>query len=85
MNEKCAKCGRVYTDPEEGFYWEDRNGRWRKPCKICISEYNKTPDQHRKRLANNKKYLKTEKGKKAQARSKKKRMERYYREKENAK
>lgn len=68
QGELCKKCGTFYEDPEKGFYWEARKGHWRKPCKQCISEYNKKPSQRKKRIERQKKYLQTEKGREAQKR-----------------
>lgn len=61
----CKKCNTLWPDAEEAFYYDDRISGYRKPCKKCISEYNKRPDQHEKRMATNQKYLKSEKGRAA--------------------
>lgn len=81
--ETCKKCGTFYPDPEKGFYWEDRKGGWRKPCKQCIRDYNNTPRQKKKRLKARKKYAKTLKGQAATKKANENKMKKYYREKEN--
>ena len=78
QGETCKKCGTFYEDPAEGFYWEERKHGWRKPCKKCIAEYNKTPKMKKVRDAINKKYKKTEKGQEAIKRSQANRMKRYW-------
>jgi hydrogenase maturation factor HypF (carbamoyltransferase family) len=52
----CHRCDTFYENPDEAFYWEERVGNYRRPCKKCIAEYNKQPDQYRKRQAANKRY-----------------------------
>ena len=69
----CKKCNTFYEDPEEGFYWEDRVGNYRRPCKECIAEYNKQPEQYEKRLAANKRYQQSKKGQESEKRSRIKR------------
>lgn len=78
--ETCNKCGKYWEDPSEGFYWEERKGGWRTPCKQCIKEYNNSPRQRKKRLKARKKYNKTEKGKAAAKKAYERRLRRYYSE-----
>lgn len=78
-SETCNKCGTEYPDPEEGFYWEDRKGGWRRPCKQCIKDYNNQPEQKAKRLAARKRYAQTLKGREAIKRTNANRMRKYYR------
>ena len=80
--EICKKCGVFYQDPSEGFYWEKRKDGWRKPCKVCIKNYNDLPKQKRNRLKAHKRYRKTDKGKLATKAAQATRMKRYYRNKE---
>jgi len=48
--EYCRKCETWYEKPfEEHFYWETRQGWWRKPCKKCISKYNKEQREKNKK------------------------------------
>jgi len=54
----CKKCGVKYDDPSEGFYWETRKCGWRKPCKTCISDYNKSPKRYKKKLKYNREFRK---------------------------
>lgn len=75
--ELCKKCGELYDDPAEGFYWEKRKHGWRKPCKKCISKYNKTPEQKEKRYAANERYKQTEAGQESMKRSQANRMKKY--------
>lgn len=70
LGETCKKCGTYYEDPSDGFYWEERKGYWRKPCKKCIARYNKRADQKTQRYAANEKYKQTEKGHESIERSK---------------
>lgn len=77
-SELCKKCGTLYDDPSEGFYWEKRKHGWRKPCKKCIAKYNKTPEQKKKRNAANRRYIETDKGQEAMQRSMANRMKRFH-------
>lgn len=61
----CHKCGVLWEDADKAFYFDKRIGYYRRPCKKCISRYNKRPDQHEKRMAINARYFKTEKGREA--------------------
>jgi hypothetical protein len=81
QGETCKKCGTFYEDPAEGFYWEERKHGWRKPCKKCIAEYNKTPKQRKKRYQANLRYLKTERGQEASQRSNANKLKKYWDEK----
>lgn len=62
----CAKCGQTYDKPSEAFYWEPRKNNYRKPCKKCLSEYNKTPGQKKRRYEYLVEYRKALKIKKTQ-------------------
>jgi len=66
----CRKCGRDYSSMSEGFYWDSSRVLWRRPCKKCISDYNKRPDQYAMKLARNLRYKKTVKGREADRRAK---------------
>ena len=77
----CKKCGTHYENAEDGFYWNKSIGWWRRPCKKCISAYNKQPKQYARRLKAIDKYRKTPKGKAAYKRYKENRMKKYWSEK----
>lgn len=68
----CRKCGEEYTSMEEGFYWNSGRVCWKRPCKQCLARYNRREDQHKMRLKANRRYKKTDKGKEADKRAKKK-------------
>lgn len=69
--EYCRKCDTLYLGKmSDFFYFETRSGNWRKPCKKCLSDYNKTPAARATRYAVNRRYKQTEKGKLAERNAK---------------
>jgi hypothetical protein len=57
----CNKCGRVYDNPDEGFYWETRHGFYRRPCKKCIRDYNAGKGQRSRRIKYQREYYRRKK------------------------
>ena len=66
----CRKCGESFSSMEEGFYWNRNRVCWKRPCKKCLADYNKRPDQREVRKQANRRYKKTDKGRRAEKRAK---------------